>query len=52
MVNLHKKLKRLKINLKEFNKAHYEDISKKVDMKKKELEIIQMLILTTGVEED
>ena len=49
MANLHKKLKRLKISLKEFNKAHYEDISKKVDMKKKELEAIQMLILTTGV---
>ena len=44
---LQKKLKRLKTVLKEFNKLYYVDISKKVGMKKEELEGIQMTNLST-----
>ena len=37
MVNLYKKLKRLKASLKAFNKIHYVDIYKNVARKKEEL---------------
>ena len=45
MFILHEKLKRLKAELRKFNKTNFENISAKVESKRKELADIQVLIL-------
>ena len=45
---LHKKLKRLKQVLKEFNSSKFAGISKKVKEKRKEMENIQLSIFSNG----
>ena len=44
---LHKKLKRLKVVLREFNLTHFGGISKRVDEKRRELASVQMSVLNT-----
>ncbi|XVE50103.1 hypothetical protein DITRI_Ditri01bG0134600 [Diplodiscus trichospermus] len=46
MVVLHKKLKRLKSNLKEFNRKHFAELSDKVKIKRTELESVQIANLS------
>lgn len=39
MMILFRKLKRLKLSLRDFNKEHFSSISQRVDLKKKELSV-------------
>ena len=48
MAVLHKKLERLKMFLKDFNASHFTGISNKVKAKMRELDAIQLLILSNN----